>query len=95
MDPVQRMWEALRWVTAEDSDALPKPEDPFAAKPQLSSDTRSPSAAPGQADEVWKFSLVPKLKLLKKHRNQYSGKDKLKPELIWINYKQQIHTQDT
>lgn len=80
MDPVQRMWRALHCITVRGLDALPKPEDPSAAKPQLSSDTQSPSAAPGQADEVSKLSLIPKLKLLK---NMGTGiHANTKPEII-------------
>lgn len=65
MDPVQRMWRALHCTTVRGLDALPKPEDPSATKPRLSSDTQSPSAAPGKADELSKFSLIPKSKFLK------------------------------
>lgn len=53
-------------LTAGGSEALLKLQSPFAAEPQLSSDTGRSSAAPRQADEVWKSSLAPTLKLLKK-----------------------------
>jgi len=66
-------------MRARGSDAPPKPEDPLAAKPRLSSDTSCLPAAPGQADELWRFSLIPQLK----------------PELIPINYMQHTRIKGT
>lgn len=77
---VQRMWRALHSTTVRGLDALPKLEDLSAAKSQLSSDTQSPSAAPGQGDEVSKFSFTPKWKLLKNMETGIHANSK--PELI-------------